>query len=211
MSKPAKPAVPPDSRLRRARHALYDVLEHGAIGHRAGLIVGRLIVALIIVSLVAITLETVPALQTQFGNLFTSIEVIAVLIFTIEYVLRLWVAVEHAPHDHLSAAQARLKFAISPFGIIDLFAVLPFWFAFLVPADLRVFLVFRILRFLKLVRYSPGMRSLLQALHTERRALLGCFVILIGATLVAASIMHLVEGRVQPDKFGTIPDAMWWA
>jgi voltage-gated potassium channel len=211
MNNHAKPAVPPDSRLRRARHALYDVLEHGVIGHRAGLIVTRLIVALIIVSLVAITLETVPAVQTQFGNLFTSIEVIAVLVFTIEYVLRLWVAVEHAPHDHLSAAQARLKFAISPFGIIDLLAVLPFWFAFLVPADLRVFLVFRILRFLKLVRYSPGMRSLLQALHAERRALFGCFVILIGATLVAASIMHLVEGQVQPDKFGTIPDAMWWA
>src|SRR5436190_24265542 len=113
MNKHAKPAVPlPDSRLQRARHALYDVLEHGAIGHRAGLIVSRLIIALIIASLVAITLETVPALQARFGTLFASIETIAVLVFTIEYILRLWVAVEHAPDDHLSAAAARLKFAI---------------------------------------------------------------------------------------------------
>jgi voltage-gated potassium channel len=96
-------------------------------------------------------------------------------------------------------------------GIVDLLAVLPFWFAFIVPADLRVLLVFRIVRFLKLVRYSPGMRSLLEALQRERRALFGCFVILLGAALVSASIMHIVEGDAQPEKFGTIPDAMWWA
>src|SRR5713226_3234473 len=55
------------------------------------------------------------------------------------------------------------------------------------------------------------MRSLLDVLYSERRALFGCFVILLGATLVAASVMHVIEGHVQPDKFGTIPDAMWWA
>src|SRR5499427_8836542 len=55
------------------------------------------------------------------------------------------------------------------------------------------------------------MRSLLDALYSERRALFGCFVILLGATLLAASVMHVVEGHAQPDKFGTIPEAMWWA
>src|SRR4029077_4910668 len=66
-------------------------------------------------------------------------------------------------------------------------------------------------RFLKVARYSPAMRSLLDALYSERRALFGCFVILLGATLVTASVMHVIEGHAQPDKFGTIPDAMWWA
>jgi voltage-gated potassium channel len=89
--------------------------------------------------------------------------------------------------------------------------VLPFWLAFAVPADLRVVLVFRAIRFFKLARYSPSMRSLLAALASERRALFGCFVILIGTTIVAASVMHLVEGGEQPKEFGTIPDAMWWA
>ena len=55
------------------------------------------------------------------------------------------------------------------------------------------------------------MRSLFDALYRERRALFGCFVILIGATLFSASIMHLVERDAQPDKFGTIPETMWWA
>src|SRR4029077_18306172 len=66
-------------------------------------------------------------------------------------------------------------------------------------------------RFLKLARYSPAMRSLLDVLYNERRALTGCFVLFVGATLLVASIMHVIERDVQPDKFGTIPDAMWWA
>src|SRR5205085_10305506 len=137
--------------------------------------------------------------------------IVSLVVFTVEYVLRVWVAVEHAPYRHLEASAARLRFIASPLGIIDLLAVLPFWLAFAAPGDLRIVLVFRAVRFLKLVRYSPSMRSLLAALATERRALFGCFVILMGATIVAASVMHLVEGGVQPKNFGTIPDAMWWA
>jgi len=90
-------------------------------------------------------------------------------------------------------------------------AVLPFWFAFLLPADLRLVLALRLIRFMKIARYSPAMRSLLDVLYSERRALFGCLVVMFGATLMAAAVMHLAEGRVQPDKLGTIPDAMWWA
>jgi voltage-gated potassium channel len=193
------------------RHRLYEILDHGAIGDRASLVVGRLIVALIVLNLVTMTLESVPALQAQYGPLFTAVELLSLVVFTVEYALRVWVAAEHAPYRHLSERKARWRFVSSPLGVVDLLAVLPFWFAFVLPADLRVLLVFRIVRFLKLARYSPAMRSLLDVLNGERRALFGCFVILIGATLVAASVMHVIEGHVQPDKFGTIPDAMWWA
>ena len=72
-------------------------------------------------------------------------------------------------------------------------------------------LVLRIIRFLKVARYSPAMRSLLEALYRERRALLGCVVILIATTLIMATLMYLAERHVQPGKLGTIPDAMWWA
>jgi voltage-gated potassium channel len=193
------------------RRRLYEILEHGTIGDRTGLIVGRLIVALIVINLVSVTLESVPAYHARYGPLFTAVEWLSLIIFTIEYGLRVWVAAEHTPHADLSAIKARWAFIRSPFGLIDLLAVLPFWFALFIPADLRVLLVFRIVRFLKLARYSPAMRSLLDAVYGERRALFGCFVILIGAALLAASIMHLVERHAQPDKFGTIPDAMWWA
>jgi hypothetical protein len=91
--------------------------------------------------------------------------------------------------------------------VIDLVSVLPFWFAFVLPSELRIVLLFRIVRFLKLARYSPALRSLLEALYAERRALFGCAVIFAGATLVSATFIHLAERDAQPDKFGTIPDA----
>jgi voltage-gated potassium channel len=55
------------------------------------------------------------------------------------------------------------------------------------------------------------MRSLTNVLYQERKALFACFIILIGVALVAATCMHLAEQDAQPDKFGSIPDALWWA
>ncbi len=69
----------------------------------------------------------------------------------------------------------------------------------------------RLVRFFKLTRYSPAIRSLLDALYSERRALGGCFVILLGTALIAAGLMHLAERTAQPERFGTISDALWWA
>jgi voltage-gated potassium channel len=201
----------PGQGIAELRRRIYDTLEHGPAGEPTGRLVSRLIVTLICLNLVTVALQSVPTIAARYGPWFAAIEVASLGIFTAEYFLRLWVAPEHAPDRHLGAARARLRFATSLPGLIDLMAVLPFWFAFVVPSDLRVLLVFRVVRFLKLARYSPGMRSLLDVLYAERRALAGCFVILIGTTLIAAAAMHLVEGAVQPDKFGTIPDAMWWA
>jgi voltage-gated potassium channel len=193
------------------RRRIYDVLEHGPIGERRMRIVSRLLIALIVINLIAVTLESVPQYEHAYAREFLFIEVLSLLVFTAEYLLRVWVAVEHAPYRKLTPTRARLKFIISASGIIDLISVLPFWFGFFVPSELRVILIFRIVRFLKLARYSPAIRSLLDALYSERRALFGCVVILVGTALIAASLMHLAERGAQPEKLGTIPDAMWWA
>jgi len=196
---------------KQARYRLHEILDHGVVGDRTGQLIGQLIVLLIIANLAAVTLESVPRLAQRYGFWFQAIEVPSLLIFTVEYGLRVWVAADYPPYSHLSPLAARWKFISSALGVIDLLAVLPFWFALLVPVDLRAFLVFRVVRFLKLARYSAGMNSLLEALYAERRALFGCFVMLVGSALFAASVMYLIERNAQPDKFGTIPDAMWWA
>lgn len=198
-------------RPRELRRRIYEILERGNPGDTFSLVVDRFIVALIILNLAAVALETVPEFDSRYGWLFELIEVVSLVVFTVEYVLRLWVAVEHTPFQRRSPLAARWRYAVSAPGLVDLIAVLPFWFTLVLPPDWRVLLVLRMVRFLKIARYSPAMRSLLDVLYGERRALFGCFVILCGVTLLAAAIMHLVEGRVQPDKLGTIPDAMWWA
>ena len=198
-------------RAKEARYRLHEILDHGVVGDRTGQLISQLIVLLIIANLAAVTLESVPSLAQRYGFWFQAIEVPSLLIFTVEYGLRVWVAADYPPYSHLRPLMARWKFISSALGVIDLLAVLPFWFALIVPVDLRAFLVFRVVRFLKLARYSAGMNSLLEALYAERRALFGCFVMLVGSALFAASVMYLIERNAQPDKFGTIPDAMWWA
>jgi voltage-gated potassium channel len=199
------------NKITELRRRVYLLLEQGPVGDGPGVLLDRLLVSLILLNLLAVVLESVPDYRHRYALIFDLVEYISLVVFTIEYVLRLWVAVEHGPIRHLSPTRARLKYALSPAGIVDLIAVLPFWLAPLLPTDLRFILVFRIVRFFKIARYSPAMRSLLDVLYRERRALFGCLVITAGAALVAAALMHLVEGRVQPDKLGTIPDALWWA
>ncbi|MGA7388315.1 MAG: cyclic nucleotide-gated ion channel [Pseudolabrys sp.] len=198
-------------RLKDLRRRVYQVLEQGPVGDRLSSAVDRFLVLLIVVNLLAVALESMPQYQTHYAALFALVEYFSLVVFTVEYGLRLWCAVEHGPHQHLAARRARMKYALGPAGIIDLIAVLPFWFTMFLPGDLRFVLVFRMVRFFKIARYSPAMRSLLDVLYTERRALFGCLVIAIGSSVVAASLMHLAEGKVQPDKLGTIPDALWWA
>jgi voltage-gated potassium channel len=198
-------------KLKDLRRRVYLVLEQGPVGDWLSVGVDRAMVALILVNLLAVALESVPSAREQYRPLFDAIEYVSLVVFSAEYFLRLWVAVEHGPHLHLSATRARLKYVLSPAGLVDLIAVLPFWCAPLLPDDLRVLQVLRILRFFKIARYSPAMRSLLDVLYRERRALFGCLVITLGIAAVAAALMHLAEGKVQPDKLGTIPDAFWWA
>lgn len=198
-------------KIRHARRRVYDILERGVVGDRTAALVGNLIVILIVVNLIAVALETVPRYAATYSTVFEFVEIVTLVVLTIEYLLRIWVAVEHPLYRQLGPLRARLRFMASAPGIIDLVAVLPFWLTLLFPAEFKLLLIFRVFRFLKLGRYSPAIRSLLDALYSERRALVGCFVILLGIALIVATLMYAIEGGVQPDKFGTIPDAMWWA
>ncbi len=202
---------PDCKRLDRWRHRAYEILDHGSVGDRAMRVTNNSIIFLILLNIVVVVLESVPRYEAVYGGLFEAVELVSLVIFTLEYLLRIWAMPEHAAYRALKPLQARLRYATSTDGLVDLVSVLPFWFAFLLPSELRVILLFRIVRFLKLTRYSPALRSLLEALYTERRALFGCCVILAGATMISATFIYLAERDVQPDKFGTIPDAMWWS
>jgi voltage-gated potassium channel len=193
------------------RRRLFEILESGSVGDRTSLLVDRAIITLIVFNLVAATVESVPTLAERYAVELDALEYFSLVVFSVEYVARLWCAVEYAPYRRLTPVMARLKYAVSGIGLVDLLAVLPFWLAMVLSADFRFVLVLRMIRFLKIARYSPAMRSLLDVLYGERRALFGCLIILIGAALMAAALMHLAEGHVQPEKLGTIPDAMWWA
>jgi voltage-gated potassium channel len=145
------------------------------------------------------------------GGVFWAIEAASTALFTLEYALRLWCCVEHMPQAERSSVRARLSWASSPAALIDLAAIVPFYLALLAGLDLRALALARLLRFFKLARYSPGLTSLVEAVRAERKALVGTLLILGALVLMTASLMHLVEREAQPEAFGTIPHAMWWA
>jgi voltage-gated potassium channel len=190
------------------RDRLYELLEHDHLPYSIGSRFVRLIIA-IIIDVLAMILASVPEFDARFGGLFTVIKIGAVAVFALEYAARLWSVAGHSPRK-LSPSRDRLEYVFSSLGIIDLLAFLPASMA-LIAGSRSTLVLFGVLPFFKLVRYSPAMRSLLSALHAERRTLLGCLVILAGAVLLFASLLYAIEHDVQPDKFGTIPQAMWWA
>ncbi len=196
------------SRLRRRTYAL---LEGEASDDPRARFVHAFIVAIVLVSVAAVILESVASLAQSYERLFLAIELVAGGAFTLEYGLRLWSAVEHPPLRRETPLRARWRFATSASMIVDLIALLPFLLSVVAPDEFKILLIFRLIRFFKLARYSPGMRSLIEAVVEERRALLACLVIICGLMIVAAAAMHMVEGTAQPDKFGSIPESMWWA
>jgi voltage-gated potassium channel len=191
------------------RDRLYELLEHDPLAYSAGSRFIQVIIGVIVLNVAAMVLASVPELDAQFDALFSAITILSVIVFALEYAARMWTVAGHTPRNG-SALADRLGYAFSALGIIDLMAFLPAAIV-LVMGRHATLAALGVLPFFKLIRYSPAMRSLFAAVHAERRALIGCIVILTGAVLTFASLLYAVEREVQPDKLGTIPQAMWWA
>ncbi len=204
-------STPQRDGLARLRQRIHFALDYSTPNDRLSVAVHRVLVLLVILSVTAIVVESVPEISHGREKLFLFIELAAIFIFTIEFLLRIWSAPEHTPYSEMHPWLARWHFVRTPLALVDLLSTLPLYLVLFVDADLRVLLIFRLLRFFKLARYSPGMRSLAAAIQSERNALLASGVLLIGAMLLSSSLIHLAEGNAQPDKFGTIPSSMWWA
>lgn len=195
---------------RSFRLRLYLILEAGKKGDHLSQIFDGSMVLLILANVTAFSLATVTEIYDRYGSQLETFNVVSVVIFTVEYFLRIWVSADHKPAAVNGPTKARLRFLISPYMIIDLLAILPFYVALLAPLDLRVLRVFRLIRFLKLARYSPALSSLWGTLVAERRALLGAFIIMMGLLMLCSSLIYFVEGAAQPEVFGSVPQAMWW-
>ena len=208
ITKPMKaPRSQAEHSLRRRIHIILDGGKNDWPSH----LIHILLVTLVAASVTAVILQSVPEYDKNYDELFRVVENISVGIFTIELFLRLWTAPEHTPYASQSAFGARMSFMKSGGAVIDLISVIPFYLSIFVSADLRVLLLLRLLRFFKLARYSSGMRTIIAVLEAEKRALLASGLILFGVVLFAAAAMHLAEHEAQPDKFDSIPAAMWWA
>jgi voltage-gated potassium channel len=155
--------------------------------------------------------ETEPSLTPAFGAAFAACEISLGALFSLEYALRLWTAPERAPATE--AWRERLRFVLSPAGLADLFAILAS--LSIVGGSsalaLRLVRLGRILRLSKLGRMSRAFDHLVEAVASRRDELLLSLAAGLALMLIAATALYLAEGAVQPEKFGSIPRALWWS
>lgn len=190
---------------------MYELFEP-RLGGRAGRVVDWAILLLIAVNVTAVMLETVDPIYERFTRGFHWLEVVPVAIFTVEYLARIWSAVEAAEYRH--SVRGRLRFALKFLIVIDLLAILPFYLAALgIGLDLRFLRALRLVRLfrmLKLARYSAALERFVEVLRDRREKLVIAFSANLVLLMVASSAMYLVEHPAQPDAFPSIPETMWW-
>ena len=193
------------------RKTLYRQLEPKAWRRKGLSPTNHFLVYLVIFAVIAAVLDTEPAVSAGREMLLDNIEFGLGLIFLAEYLARVWVVVENPSYDRYRFP--RLRYIVSPMAIIDLLAVLPVLFAFGGASSLflRFFRVMRMLRLAKLGRTSKAFKLLREAFVQKRQEFALILGMLMVTILVAGSLLYWAEGGAQPDKFGSIPRAMWWA
>jgi len=196
---------------RTIRQYVFDTLDAGRTETPLGKVTDYALMALIALNVVAVIIESIPSIGRAYAIEFSLFETISVGIFTVEYILRVWSAPEHAGERFKAPVLGRIRYMLTPMAIIDLLVILPFYLSFFVGLDLRVLRVVRLLRIARLTRYSSAMTLLFQVLRDEARNIGAALFVLIVLMVLAASAVYVAEHEAQPEVFGTIPQALWWA
>jgi voltage-gated potassium channel len=195
------------------RHRLYLILElKSHQDQKIAWLFSWLLTLMVLSNVTAVILESVPAIDMQHRQAFAWFDLVSVVFFSVEYALRIWTAAERPLPAKHAAHRKRLRYMLSFHGLIDLLAILPFFLQSMLPGlDLRFLRVVRVMRILKLSHYSTALEDLLASVYAERDAFISALYLLALSILVTSCLMHYAEHALQPDKFGTIPDAMWWS
>jgi voltage-gated potassium channel len=177
------------------------------LGHFFRIAIG----VLILLNALAVMEETVPGLRTGILDAFKVFDMFSIAVFTVEYSLRVWSC--RAEERFAHPLRGRLRFMATPLMLVDLMAILPFFLPFL-HIDLRLIRLLRfirIFRMARMIRYSTSLRLFGKILADKKEELVLCFGTILMILPVSATIMYYEEHTAQPDKFSSIPAAMWWA
>ncbi|UCC59783.1 MAG: ion transporter [Dehalococcoidia bacterium] len=193
------------------RNRIHEILEQSAPGDHASRAFYISIMTLIILNVLAVVLETVQDWSLTYEDVFTGFEVFSVAVFTVEYILRIWVCTSEEKFRH--PLWGRLRYAITPMALIDLLAIVPFYLPMVISLDLRfvrALRLFRLFRLFKVGRYSDSMKLLGSVLKEKKEELVITFIVVLVLLILASTLMYYAENEAQPEAFSSVPAAMWW-
>lgn len=190
---------------------IWSILETSEKGDKASHAFDVFIIVLIFLNVIAVILDSVQNIQFRISRFLTFFEIISVCIFSVEYFLRIAVCTSDSRYSH--PIWGRIRFVLTPLALIDLLAIVPF-FVTILRLDLRfirVFRLFRFLRVLKSARYTKAFRLLKDVFREQIEELVLSFFMMINMLVLSSCLLYYVENPVQQDAFPSIPATMWWA
>jgi voltage-gated potassium channel len=156
--------------------------------------------------------DTYDNLHAEYGNIFAAVELVTVLIFAVDYVLRILTAECLYPNRPVNKAIGKYVFSLE--GIVDLLSFLPYFLPFFFPAGAVVFRMFRVVRILRLFRvnaYYDSLNVIGRVLYSKRQQLLSSVFIIMTLMLASSLCMYSLEHDAQPDVFKNAFSGMWWS
>lgn len=166
---------------------------------------------LILFNVLAVIYETVDPIYQAYKPWFDGFEIFSIAVFSIEYILRLIFCVNDKRYRRPLAG--RLKYAITPMALIDLFSVLPFYLPFLFAIDLRFIRIIRLLRIfriLKVAHYSKKLGLIRKVIYSKRHELTVTLLLAVITLVITSCLMYFAEHEAQPKEFPDIPTTIWW-
>lgn len=195
-----------------SKQRVFHLVERGAHGSTVNLAFDYFIMSLIVLNVFALILETIPEISKTYGLYLRAFDVFSVIVFSLEYCLRIYVA--DLTHPATNRFKSVLRFVFSAYGLIDLMAILPFYLPLFIKIDLRFLRILRLMRFLRVLkinRYNSSLNLIFSVVKEKKAdlALTGFVALLM--LFVASFLMYYVEGDAQPDKFPNLLACLWWA
>ncbi len=191
---------------------IFRLVEKGSHGQKLNRVFDYFIQSLIIASVVVIILESIPEINLEHNKILYSFNVFTIIIFSIEYLMRLYVS--DLTHPSTNRLKSALKFIFSGYGLIDLMAIIPFYLPRLIMLDLRFVRILRLIRFLRILkvnRYNDSLNLIWSVIKEKRSELAVTGFVTFLILPLASFIMYYVEGEKQPEQFPNILASFWWA
>ena len=188
-----------------------QLLSKGNVADKPSQYVDMILFILIVLNIAAVCLESVKHIGNEYKVAFNAFEFFSVVIFSIEYVLRVWSAPARNDLGNSTNIIKRMKYIFSFTGLVDFLAIipsiLPYFFGGL---DLRWLRVLRLLRLLKISNYSSALEDFFSAIKADWRSFSAALYLMVIALFLSSALMYIAEHDSQPEKFSSIPETMWW-
>lgn len=193
------------------RKRIWEIVEVAKPSDKASKFFDIFILFLIALNVACVIVGSVQSVQEKFGMFLCGFEIFSVLMFTVEYAMRIWSCVTDPSYS--KPVFGRLRFACRPMPIIDLLAILPFYLPFLGVdlRSLRVLRLFRLLRVAKVGRYYASLGLIKNVINSKKEELLLTTFVMAMLLILSSSLMYYCENTAQPNAFPNIPATMWWA